>query len=87
MITFLLAMAISAQSVVVSEDPILYEIREDYTILYEIREDYTKIEAEIAVSNVELEPVHTSSIWPSFCSSNVERTACDDSTQDETYFK
>ena len=77
MITFLLAMAISAQSVVVSEDPILYEIREDYT----------QIEAEIAVSNVELEPVHTSSIWPSFCSSNVERTACDDSTQDETYFK
>ena len=77
MITFLLAMAISAQSVVVSEDPILYEIREDYT----------KIEAEIAVSNVELESVHTSSIWPSFCSSNVERTACDDSTQDETYFK
>ena len=70
-------MAISAQSVVVSEDPILYEIRESYAT----------IEAEIAVSNVELEPVHTSSIWPSFCSSNVERTACDDSTQDETYFK
>lgn len=43
--------------------------------------------AAVAESDVEFEPVHTSSMWPSFCSSNVERTACDDSTQDETYFK
>ena len=66
--------------------------------IYNVEEDVQAIErgillsnrdaaAAIAESNVELEPVHTSSIWPSFCSSNVEHTACNDSIQDETYFK
>lgn len=43
--------------------------------------------AEIALSDVRLEPVHDSTTWPSPKCAQVERTACDDSTQDGPYFK
>ena len=47
----------------------------------------TNVAAEIAISDVWLEPVHDSTTWPSPECAQVERTACDDSTQDVPYFK
>ena len=43
--------------------------------------------AEIAEDAMWLEPVHDSTTWPSPECAQVERTACDDSTQDVPYFK
>jgi hypothetical protein len=82
MITLLLVIALSGKSFGVTP--------EICTDVHGLKLNIDRIEdvaAAVAESNVELEPVHTFPIWPSFCSSNVERTACDDSTQDETYFK
>lgn len=82
MITLLLIIAFGGQSFDVTP-----EICTDVHVLEQNINRIDRAAAVVAESNVELEPVHTSSIWPSFCSSNVERTVCDDSTQDETYFK
>ena len=77
MITLLLAAAFLSPSFGVAPDPILYEIRESYD----------QVAAEIALSDVRLEPVHNSTIWLSLECAQVECTACDDSTQDGPYFK
>jgi hypothetical protein len=47
----------------------------------------TDVTAEITLSDVRLEPVHDSTKWLSLTSAQVERTACNDSTQDVPYFK
>lgn len=43
--------------------------------------------AEIALSDVWLEPVHDSTTWPSPECAQVERTAWNGGTQGDTYFK
>jgi hypothetical protein len=82
MITLLLMIAFGSKSFDVAP-----EVCTDVHVLEQNIYRIESVTAAVAESNVELEPVHTSSIWPSFCSSNVERTACDDSTEDEIYFK
>lgn len=77
MIALLLAAAFLSPSFGVAPDPILYEIRESYD----------QVAAEIALSDVLLEPVHDNTTWPSNECAQVERTACNDSTQDGPYFK
>lgn len=77
MITLLLAAAFLSPSFGVAPDPILYEIRESYD----------QVAAEIALSDVWLEPVHDSTTWPSPECAQVERTAWNGSTQGDTYFK
>ena len=47
----------------------------------------TNVAAEIAVSDVWLEPVHDSTTWPSPECAQVERTAWNGGTQGDTYFK
>lgn len=47
----------------------------------------TDVAAEIAVSDVWLEPVHDSTTWPSPECAQVERTAWNGGTQGDTYFK
>ena len=82
MITLLLVIALSSKSFDVTP--------EICTDVHGLEWNIDRIEsvAAVAESNVELEPVHTSSIWPSFCSSNVEPcNPLSENTQDETYFK
>lgn len=81
MITLLLVIALSSKSFDVTP-----EVCTDVHGLERNIDRIESVAATVAESNVELEPVHTYASWPSF-SANVERTACDDSTQDETYFK
>ena len=47
----------------------------------------TDVAAEIAVSDVWLEPVHDSTTWPSPECAQVERTAWNGGTQGDAYFK
>lgn len=83
MLTLLLAAAIG-QSFGVAPQEVEVDVQTvERTILY-LKKDAA---AEIALSDVWLEPVHNSTIWPSLECAQVERTACDDSTQDGPYFK
>lgn len=78
MLTLLLAAAFLSPCSDVAPDPILYEIRESYS----------QVAAEIALSDVWLEPVHDSTIWPSLISAQVEPCLpLSEDTQDGPYFK
>ena len=82
MITLLLVIAFSGHSFDVAAE-VCTEARTLEQNVYCI----TNAATEIAVSDVWLEPVHDSTTWPSPECAQVERTACDDSTQGDTYFK
>ena len=83
MTTLLLVIAFSGKSFDVAP-----EVCTDVHVLEQNIYRIDSAAAAVAESNVELEPVHTSSIWPSFCSSNVEPcNPLSENTQDETYFK
>jgi hypothetical protein len=83
MITLLFIIALSSKSFDVTP-----EICTDVHSLECNIDRIDSVTVTVAESNVELEPVHTSSIWPSFCSSNVEPcNPLSENTQDETYFK
>ena len=84
MITLLLVTAISSPFFGVDPQEVEVDIQTiERAILY-LKKDTT---AEIALSDVRLEPVHNSTIWLSLECAQVECTACDDSTQDVSYFK
>lgn len=84
MITLLLAATISSPFFGVAPQEVQVDVQTmECAILY-LKKDAA---AEIALSDVRLEPVHNSTIWLSLTSAQVERTACDDSTQDGPYFK
>lgn len=82
MITLLLVIAFSGPSFDVAAE-VCTETRALEQSMYRI----TNAAAEIAVSDVWLEPVHDSTTWLSLTSAQVERTVCNDSTQDIPYFK
>lgn len=78
MITLLLAAAFLSPTFGAAPDPILYEIRESYD----------QVAAEIALSDVWLEPVHNSTKWLSLTSAQVEPCLpLSEDTQDGPYFK
>ena len=84
MITLLLIAAISSPSFDVAPQEVEVDVQTmERAILY-LKKDAT---AEIALSDVWLEPVHDSTTWPSPECAQVECIACNDSTQDDTYFK
>lgn len=82
MITLLLVIAFSGPSFDVAVE-ICTEARTLEQNVYYI----TNAAAEIAVSDVWLEPVHDSTTWLSLTSAKVERTAWNGGTQGDTYFK
>lgn len=82
MITLLFIIALSGKSFDVTP-----EICTDVHVLEQNIHRIESAAAAIAESNVELEPVYECTKWPSLVCAHVECTACDDSTQDETYFK
>ena len=78
MLTLLLAAAFLSPCSDVAPDPILYEMRESYS----------QVAAEIALSDVWLEPVHDSTIWLSHECAQVEPCLpIKEDTQDASYFK
>ena len=84
MMTLLIVIAVLGQSFDVAPQEVAVDVQTmERAILY-LKKDAT---AEIALSDVLLEPVHDNTTWPSNECAQVERTACDDSTQDDTYFK
>lgn len=84
MITLLLITAISSPSFDVAPQEVNVDVQTIERTILCLKKDAT---AEIALSDVWLEPVHDSTTWLSLKCAKVERTACDDSTQDNTYFK
>lgn len=84
MMTLLIVIAVLGQSFDVAPQEVQVDVQTmERAILY-LKKDAT---AEIALSDVRLEPVHDSTKWPSYECAQVECTACDDSTQDGPYFK
>jgi hypothetical protein len=83
MVTLLTVIAILGQSFDVAPQEVEVDVQTMERVTLYLKKDAT---AEIA-SDVELEPVHDSTKWFEFSCAKVERTACDDSTQAETYFK
>lgn len=82
MITLLFIIALSSKSFDVTP-----EICTDVHSLECNIDRIKSVTATVAESNVELEPVYECTKWPSLVCAHVERTACDDSTEDKTYFK
>lgn len=82
MITLLLVIAFSGKSFDVTPE-ICTDVRVLEQNIYRIED----VAAAVAEGNVELEPVYERTKWPSLVCAHVERTACDDSTEDKTYFK
>ena len=82
MITLLFITALSSKSFDVTP-----EVCTDVHVLEQNIHHIESVAAAVAESNVELEPVYERTKWPSLVCAHVERTACNDSTQDETYFK
>ena len=82
MITLLFITALSSKSFDVTP-----EVCTDVHVLEQNIHHIESVAAAVAESNVELEPVYKCTKWPSLVCAHVERTACNDSTQDETYFK
>ena len=82
MITLLLVIALSSKSFDVTPE-VCTDVHSLECNIHRI-EDVT---AAVAESDVELEPVYECTKWPSLVCAHVERTACDDSTEDKTYFK
>ena len=84
MITLLLIAAISSPSFDVAPQEVEVDVQTmERAILY-LKKDAT---AEIALSDVLLEPVHDTITWPSNECAQVERTAWNGGTQGDTYFK
>ena len=84
MITLLLIAAISNPSFDVAPQEVEVDVQTIEHAIFSLKKDAI---TEIAASDVWLEPVHDSTTWPSPECAKVECTACDDSTQDNTYFK
>lgn len=82
MITLLLVIAFSGPSFDVA-----VEVCTEAHTLEQSMYCITNAVAEIAVSDVWLEPVHDSTTWPSSECAQVERTAWNGGTQGDTYFK
>jgi hypothetical protein len=84
MITLLLVIAFSGHSFDVAPQEVETDVQTmERSILY-LKKDAA---AEIAVSDVWLEPVHDSTTWPSHECAQGERTAWNGGTQGDTYFK
>lgn len=82
MITLLFIIALSSKSFDVTP-----EICTDVHSLECNIDRIESVTVTVAESDVELEPVYECTKWPSLVCAHVERIACNDSTQDETYFK
>lgn len=82
MITLLFIIALSSKSFDATP-----EVCTDVRVLEQNIYRIDSVAAAVAESNVELEPVYKRTKWPSLVCAHVERTACDDSTEDKTYFK
>ena len=82
MITLLLIIAFGGKSF-----DVVPEVCTDVHVLEQNIYRIDSAAAAVAESNVELEPVYECTKWPSLVCAHVERTACDDSTEDKTYFK
>lgn len=86
MITLLLVIAFSGPSFDVAVE-VCTEARTLEQSTYCITNAVADAVAEIAVSDVWLEPVHDSTTWLSLTSAKVERIAWNGGTQGDTYFK
>ena len=82
MITLLLVIAFSGHAFDVA-----VEVCTEARTLEQSTYCITNAVAEIAVSDVWLEPVHDSTTWLSLECAQVERTAWNGGTQGDTYFK
>lgn len=82
MITLLFIIALSSKSFDVTP-----EVCTDVHSLECNIDRIESVAAAVAESDVELEPVYKCTKWPSLVCAHVERTACNDSTEDKTYFK
>lgn len=82
MITLLLIIAFGGKSFDVAP-----EVCTDVRVLEQNIYRIESVAAAVAESNVELEPVYKCTKWPSLVCAHVECTACNDSTEDKTYFK
>jgi hypothetical protein len=85
MMTLLMVVAVLGQSFDIAPYDLVIDTQVIESALCDIcRKDAM---AEIALSDVRLEPVHDSTTWLSLTSAKVERTAWNGGTQGDTYFK
>jgi len=84
MTTLLLVLAFSGLSFDVAPQEVEIDVQTMERTILCLKKDAA---AEIAVSDVWLEPVHDSTIWLSLTCAQVERTAWNGGTQGDTYFK